>query len=390
MKCNICKNKNIKMLNYFGEIPRSHDFKKKNITKKYKFILNKCSKCSVIQLKKTGNNQSFIPKLKWIRNNEPDEHLHGLIMYLEKKLKEKKKILLISSFDRKIYESLKNKNFKNLKLLDSKKHLKILKKNPNQFLIQNSILKKEYIKKIRNLGKFDIIVSCRVLEHTYNLNSFIKNLEIFLKPNGNFVFEIPDSQKSLTQGDASMLWEEHPIYFTKKSFFRAFQILGYKVLSCKKYTYPQEDALVLRVKKYGKEKIIIKKITKTERRLGTLFVKKCINKKKKLITFLKNQIHKNKKIAIFGAGHRSIVYFHINKLTPYINYIFDDNKNKKNLIFPGTNLKIKPSLAIMKNKIDICFLSLNIDKEKKIIDKLRKLSNKIKFYSISPDSKYAF
>ena len=390
MKCNICKNKNIKMLNYFGEIPRSHDFKKKNITKKYKFILNKCSKCSVIQLKKTGNNQSFIPKLKWIRNNEPDEHLHGLIMYLEKKLKEKKKILLISSFDRKIYESLKNKNFKNLKLLDSKKHLKILKKNPNQFLIQNSILKKEYIKKIRNLGKFDIIVSCRVLEHTYNLNSFIKNLEIFLKPNGNFVFEIPDSQKSLTQGDASMLWEEHPIYFTKKSFFRAFQILGYKVLSCKKYKYPKEDALVLRVKKYGKEKIIIKKITKTERRLGTLFVKKCINKKKKLITFLKNQIHKNKKIAIFGAGHRSIVYFHINKLTPYINYIFDDNKNKKNLIFPGTNLKIKPSLAIMKNKIDICFLSLNIDKEKKIIDKLRKLSNKIKFYSISPDSKYAF
>jgi 2-polyprenyl-3-methyl-5-hydroxy-6-metoxy-1,4-benzoquinol methylase len=390
MKCNICKNKNIKMLNYFGEVPRSHDFKKKNITKKYKFVLNKCSKCSVIQLKKTGNNQSFIPKLKGIRNNEPDEHLNGLILYLEKKLKEKKKILLISSFDRKIYESLKNKNFKNLKLLDSKKHLKILKKNPNQFLIQNSILKKEYIKKIRNLGKFDIIVSCRVLEHTYNLNSFIKNLEIFLKPNGNFVFEIPDSQKSLTQGDVSMLWEEHPIYFTKKSFFRAFQILGYKVLSCKKYIYPQEDALVLRVKKYGKEKIIIKKITKTERKLGTLFVKKFINKKKKLITFLKNQIHKNKKIAIFGAGHRSIVYFHTNKLTPYINYIFDDNKNKKNLIFPGTNLKIKPSLAIMNNKIDICFLSLNITKEKKIIDKLRKLNNKIKFYSISPDSKYAF
>ena len=68
----------------------------------------------------------------------------------------------------------------------------------------------------------------------------------------------------------------------------------------------------------------------------------------------------------------------------------EELSNKKNLIFPGTNLKIKPSLAIMKNKIDICFLSLNITKEKKIIDKLRKLNNKIKFYSISPDSKYAF
>ena len=390
MTCNICKNKNIKTLNYFGEIPRSFDFKKKKIIKKYKFVLNKCSQCSVIQLKKNGKNQSFIPKLKWIKNNEPDDHLDELILYLKKKLRERKKVLLISSFDEKIYTSLKSKNFKNLKILDSKKNLKISIKNPNQFLIQNSILKKKYDKNTGNLGKFDIIVSCRVLEHTYNLNSFIKNLETFLEPNGSFIFEIPDSQKSLKQGDVSMLWEEHSIYFTKKSFIRAFQVLGYNILSCKRYPYPQEDALVFEINKFKKEKMVIKKITKIDNELGLVFVKKCKNKKKKLITFLKNKIDKNKKIAIFGAGHRSIVYFHANKLTPYIDYIFDDNKKKKNLLFPGTNLKIKPSLTIIKNKIDICFLSLSITKEKKIIDKLRKFNNKIEFYSISPDSKYAF
>ena len=81
MKCNICRNKNIKILNYFGEIPRSHDFKKTSIKKKYKFILNECTNCSVIQLKKTGNKNSFIPKFKWITNNEPDEHLNELILY---------------------------------------------------------------------------------------------------------------------------------------------------------------------------------------------------------------------------------------------------------------------------------------------------------------------
>ena len=91
MRCNICKSKNIKTLNYFGKIPRSYDFKKNNIIKKYKFILNECLRCSIIQLKKIGDNQSFVPKLKWIKNNEPDEHLTGLIFFLEKKLKEKKK-----------------------------------------------------------------------------------------------------------------------------------------------------------------------------------------------------------------------------------------------------------------------------------------------------------
>lgn len=390
MKCHICNYKSIKLLNFFGKVPRSHEFKKKNISKNYKFILNQCPKCTVIQLKKTGKNQSFVPKLKWIKNNEPDEHLNDLILYLEKKLNERKKILLISNFDKKIYDILKKKKNKNLKIIDSKKHLKIKGKNPNQFLIQKSILNKDYIKKISSFGKFDIIVSCRVLEHTYNLNLFIKNLESLLKPNGNFIFEIPDSQKSLTQGDISMLWEEHSIYFTKNSFYKAFQILGYKVLKYNKYTYPQEDALVFRIQKYSKEKIKLNEITKKDKRLGKLFVNKCKIKHKKLITFLRNQNKKNKKIAIFGAGHRSVVYFHINKLGSYINYIYDDNENKKNMFFPGTNIRIKPSINISKNRVDCCFLSLNITKEKKIMDKLKKLNDKIIFYSISPDSKYAF
>ncbi len=389
MKCSICKNKDIKLLKYFGSFPRSYDFKKKNITKKYKFELNQCNNCSVIQLKKNGSDLSYIPKLKWIKNNEPDEHLNELIKYLEKKLKENKKILLISSFDKKIYDSIKYKKYSNLKILDSKKHLKILKKNPNQFMIQNSIIKKKYSKKIHALGKFDIIVSCRVLEHTYNLNLFIKNLEKFLKPNGNFIFEIPDSEKSLKQGDVAMLWEEHPIYFTKSSFYNAFKILGYKVLDCKKYIYPQEDALVFRLKKYNKINIKKENINK-DIKLGKIFINKCISKNKNLINFLKAQSFKKKKIGIFGAGHRSIVYFHAYKLKPYINYVFDDNKDKKNLIFPGTNLKIKPSVILMKNKLDICFLSLSINKERKVIDNLRKYNNKINFYSISPDSKYAF
>ncbi len=65
-------------------------------------------------------------------------------------------------------------------------------------------------------------------------------------------------------------------------------------------------------------------------------------------------------------------------------------KKKKNLLFPGTNLKIKPSTYILENKLDICFLSVSIDKEKIIKKNLKKLNNKIKFYSISPDSKYSF
>ena len=381
----------IEILSNFGKVPRCYDFSKENKQNKYYFILNQCNQCSVIQLKETGKKKSYIPKLKWIRNKEPDGHLKNLIFFLKNKIKEKKKILLISNFDKKIYDSLNNKkNINYLKLLDSKKHLNILKSNPNQFQIQDKIIQKNFIKKIKHYGKFDIILSCRVLEHTYNLALFIKSLEILLKPNGNFIFEIPDSKKSLHQGDIAMIWEEHPLYFTKESFSLAFKYLGYKILQWERYQYPQEDALVFRIKKHKEKKYLNKELLNKNINLGKLFIKNCLKRKKKLITFLTKKVLEKKEIAIFGAGHRSVVYFHAFKLKPYINYIFDDDIKKKNLYFPGTNLKIKPSSVMLKRNIDICFLSLNIDKEKKIINKLKKYNNKTKFFSISPDSKIAF
>ena len=331
MKCIACKNKNIKFLNNFGKIPRSHDFKKKNSTKKYNFNLNQCKNCSVIQLKKSGIDHSFIPNLKWVKNNEPDKHLNELISFLRNKLKEKKRILLVSNFDKRILDTLKN--FSNLKLLESKRYLKIQKENPSQFLIQKSIVKKIYSKKIFNIGKFDFIVSCRVLEHTYNFNLFVKNLEFLLKPSGNFIFEIPDSEKSLKQGDIAMLWEEHPMYFTKKSIIKAFQVLGYKVLDCKRYFYPQEDALIIRIKKNLNTDKIKNSSLSREFDLGKTFIKKTSQKKEKLVNYLRKQKERKKKIAIFGAGHRSVVYFHANKLLPFIDYIFDDDKKKKTYFF---------------------------------------------------------
>ena len=60
IKCNICKNKKIKLLNYLGKY-QDHSILKKKIIKKYKFSLGQCNRCSIIQLEKNGSDQSFVP-----------------------------------------------------------------------------------------------------------------------------------------------------------------------------------------------------------------------------------------------------------------------------------------------------------------------------------------
>ena len=105
-----------------------------------------------------------------------------------------------------------------------------------------------------------MIVSCRLLEHAYEFKDFLSVVSLFLKNNGEFVFEIPDSSKPLKKGDLGMLCEEHPYYFTKNSFTLAMNKLGLGVSKVKRFPYLGEDALIFIVKKKLETKIVIEKI----------------------------------------------------------------------------------------------------------------------------------
>ncbi len=275
MTCNICLSKKIKYYN-FGKFPKCHDFKKINVKlKKYSFILKQCQKCSIIQLVKKGSDNTFIPRLSWIHNKEPSEHLKFLHQKIKKMIDTNKKILFISEFDEIIYNNFKNK--KNVSILS-----KIIsnKKYKNQFEIIKKI-QDQNIKKIKKkIGDFDCIVCCRILEHAYELPKLIERIKQFLKSEGEFIFEIPDSNKPLNQGDIGMLWEEHPLYFTEKSFKSAMYNLGMKVTSSKRFLYPQEDALLFTVKPYSFKKKLNINLNYNQ---AENYFKKCLKIKKKII-----------------------------------------------------------------------------------------------------------
>ena len=232
MNCSFCNTKNTKILKDFAFLPRCFDFQKKSNNQNglYRIVQFQCKKCGVIQLKKNGKPQTFKPKYKWVSNNEPQEHLSKLSGYIEKFLKKGKRILFLSKYDQLLFNIAKKKYNKSIYQLDSYNDLKIKDRNTNQFFIQEQLIKKNLNKLKKKIGSFDLIVSCRVLEHSYDIFKLIKNLKKLLNRNGEFIFEVPDSYKSLKQGDIGMLWEEHPVYLTKNSIRLGFQNLGLKIL----------------------------------------------------------------------------------------------------------------------------------------------------------------
>jgi len=390
MNCLICNTKDTKILKDFNLLPRSFDFQEKRNSQSalYRITQYQCKKCAVIQLKKTGKSDSFKSKYKWITNKEPDEHLIKLSKYIENFLRQGKKILFLSRYDQILFDCARKKYGKKVYLLNNRTDLNIRDKNASQFFIQDQLIKKNLKKLKKKIGTFDLIVSCRVLEHSYNIFKLIKNLKNLLNYNGQFIFEVPDSYKSLKQGDIGMIWEEHPVYFTQNSIKLGFQKLGFNVAKMFSYNYPQENALAFHLIPQKKVKIN-KKIFFTELKLGNNFVKKLKKIKKKIINNISKYSKEGSSVVLFGAGHRSIIFINALNISKYFSHIIDDNKKKIGLYFPSTNLKIKSSTSLSDKKIKLCLLSLNIKIEKKIVKKLKKLNGNVVFFSTSPDSKMA-
>jgi len=259
------------------------------------------------------------------------------------------------------------------------------KKYKNQYQIIKKIGNKNLEKVKKKIGDFDCIICCRILEHSYDLHKLMQKIKIFLKTGGEFIFEIPDSKKPLIQGDISMLWEEHPLYFTENSFKSAMYYFGMKVINVKRFLYPQEDALIVTVKKHKFKKKLNLKLNYTH---AQNYFEKCTKIKKKTLQFLNSSHKKGLKTVFFGAGHRTVVYINYLNIKKFISFVIDDDRNKSNLFFPGTNLKIYKTSILQKKKVDFCFLSINIGLEDKIINKISSINKNIKFFSTSKESKY--
>ena len=379
----------------FGMQPRCFDYlkNKHEIAELFDFSLSQFRGSGLLHLKYPIPVKSLIPKYSWVKNKEPDEHAEliadEVLKYTDKN---DGKVLFLSKYDQKVFSIVQKFLGNRAILLDPKKNLEILQPSPNQSLIQEKINKK-YANKLSNyLGKFDVIVTCRLLEHAHDINSFVKGLTHLLKKDGSIIVEVPDSTKSLLQGDIAMLWEEHIYYFTGESLRLEFESHGYGLEKYIIYNYPQEDALI---GVFCKNKNINLDITSSTLPSGEFSIANIFRKKvENLKTELTNQLSMLKKdfgkIVIFGAGHRAIMFINLLEISNLISFVVDDDPNKNNLNIPSAEIEIKNSEEIIWSDIGVCLFAISLTAEDKVKNTLqRKTKKNIKYYSISPDSQFS-
>jgi len=168
-----------------------------------------------------------------------------------------------------------------------------------------------------------------------------------------------------------MLWEEHILYFTPATFKNSIGYFGLELVSYEKNSYPTENALVAILKKSQSGSVNRSSLPEPhlieELALGRDYDKGFDNCKKIVKETIRRIREQKKKVAVFGAGHLSCMFINLMGLEEDIEFVVDDNPNKKGLYMPGSKLPIYGSDALIDNEISLCLLSLSPDSEKKVI-----------------------
>lgn len=375
-----------------GDLPACNRFEKlaQTASEKHLLSISACSACNLVQLSKFPPVGFVRPRVPWIQYNEPTAHLVHVSQRLLKLLSNNAtKIMGIGPFDSLLLDKLAH--YAELKsMLDISEQIET---SPEYFPYLESIqelLRLDPLSKFaKKQGAADLI-SCRyLLEHSHAPIESLQALRYLLKPDGLLLIEIPDSSKFLETCDYSFIWEEHICYFTEATFRDCATRTGYEVVDFYRHEGMLEDALVFflratELRTESDKNQIQKPNTDQFRRYTSQFP----SVRKRYGSILKAIRNQGGKVAIFGAGHQTIMFINALGLQSHITCVIDDCLDKEGSFIPGTLIPIVSSERFLADQsITVCLLGVNPALEDKIRIKCAAfLDRGGKIYSIFPGS----
>jgi len=353
------------------------------------------SKTGLIKLEKLFPVEELKPRHDWLTCFEPEDHLDELVEDLIKlpNINNDSVIGAYSFKDDSTIERLNNKGYNNTWRIDPEADLGV-DKFANVETYQQVFTKKKAKKIKEKYGAVDLLLVRHVVEHAYDISKFVEAICLLIKPNGYIVWELPSCEKYLVNGDCTMIWEEHTHYFTKFTFREFLRKEGFFIDSMNVISYPLEDCIVAITRAEYNQNLDVapnRKDVNIETERAKKYIE-LLNNNKTSIPFKLEEIrNKYGSIAMFGAGHFAVAFISILGIEHLIDFVIDDNPNKKGKKLPAGNIPIAGSDILYQEDVKVCLLSLNPQSHYKIIGKHKEfVENGGLFSSIFPGTNQYF
>jgi len=395
--CHICKEDRMNVLLDCGAQPLCNRFVVDPNAPEYRqpLVLEQCESCGLIQLTQVVPAEELAPRFEWIIYNEPEghlDHLTDLICDLPG-INENAVACGISYKDDTMLKRLEKKELKRTWRIDPQKDLGINTPGAGGETVLPKLTPESATKLFNKYGRPDVVIARHIFEHAPDTHRLLNALKTLVGSTGYVVFECPDCTRSLESKDYSMPWEEHILYFTPETFRSSFGFSNFSMVHYECYPYPVENALVAIVSPFENTKRTKLEADVLERELARAqsYSNGLSIHAEKLQRYLRKYRKEKGKVAVFGAGHLACMYINLMEIKDYIEFVVDDNPNKKGLYMPGSCLPIVGSQSLIEDNISLCLLSLSPESETKVTKKNKDyLEQEGKFASIFPTSENRF
>jgi len=196
---------------------------------------------------------------------------------------------------------------------------------------------------------FDAFVSFNYLEHLPEPGTIIKNIYNNLTPNALGFVTVPNLNYLLRTKCFYEFVADHLSYFTKKTLTYAFESNDFDILKC--YTINKDNDIVVVVKKrkYNNSAAVIKNEEPLDISGHYKEVENLIKNLQEIVDHYKSN---NKKVAVWGAGHRTLALLALSKLND-LEYVVDSAKFKQGRFTPVLHLKIVPPEYLLQESVDL-------------------------------------
>jgi SAM-dependent methyltransferase len=393
MICQACSSESIKEILDLGKQYVSHHFLDQKKPESGELSLAVCKSCGLTQLQKRIEQEKLVPRYSWLTCTEPEDHLDQLVetFYQKGFISNESSVGAITFKDDTTLERIEKRGIKNTWRLDPKNDLGI-----DQLTFSVETVQKYFSEKwpyLTHIEKVDFLIIRHVLEHAFDLPSFIQGLRSLVKPGGRIYFEVPDCERAFQQLDFTTIWEEHLVYFTEMTFKRTLESYGLIVEHFEIAEYPTENSLIAVAEisdKTQETSGFSPSTIRPEIEQVDFFARNFLEKKQQLQSYFVNRKENGKKLALFGAGHMAVAFLNFYQLSEYFDFVVDDNSYLSGLSLPGSNLPVYPSQKLYDENIDECYLTLAPSSETKVVSKHQKfVESNHSFFSIFPQSSRA-
>jgi 2-polyprenyl-3-methyl-5-hydroxy-6-metoxy-1,4-benzoquinol methylase len=351
-------------------------------------LLNVCNQCSFVQI------SDFIPETELYSNYElhsawkPQPHLEDEISFLIQNniISSNSFIVEVGCNDGIAIHALHKNNIKNILGIEPSKDVATEASKHGYNIINAFFTEKLASELSQKYGNADFVFSRQVLEHVAYLDSFLQGICNILKPDGHLMIEVPDFAVPLKYGDPSAIWEEHVNHFTEETLTLLLKKFGFEIYKIRRYDF-SGGALCVFAKRVLASKNFLISVPASSVLEAKKYTKRVEDFKNAILNRLKSEVKVGGKVAIYGAGNRTVIllnYF----LKDLVSFVVDDQLEKQNRYLPMSHHQILPSQELISSNVTLCLLAVNAENEEKVIEKNKEyLAKGGKFISILSPSK---